>query len=73
MNKAAGLLPALMHQSDVAERKGVSQSVISRLWGCYHETGSPIDQHPGRGHATTVDKDRFLGLTTRRQPKITAP
>lgn len=73
MNRAVGLLQGGMQQNDIALRLGVSQSVISRLWRRFRETGSPAEQHPGRGRATTAVHDRFLVLTARRQPTITAP
>lgn len=73
MNRAVGLLQAGIRQVDVAERIGVSQSVISRLWKRFRESGSPAEQHPGRGRSTTAAQDRFLVLSARRQPTITAP
>lgn len=73
MNRAVGLLQAGMRQVEVAERMSVSQSVISRLWRRFRETGSPAEQHPGRGRCTTAGQDRFLMLNARRHPTITAP
>ncbi|XP_045471832.1 uncharacterized protein LOC123678722 [Harmonia axyridis] len=73
MNRVVGLLEGGMRQVDAAERMGVSQSVISRLWRRFRTTGNPAENHPGRGRCTTAIQDRFLVLTARRQPTITAP
>lgn len=73
MNRAVGILQGGMLQIDVNERIVVSQSVISRLWRRFRDTGSPAEKHPGRGRATALGHDRFLVLTTGRQPIITAP
>lgn len=73
MNRAVGLLQAGVQQTQVAEQLGVSQSVVSRLWRRFRDTGSPAEQHPGRGRSTTAAQDRYLILTARRQPTITAP
>ncbi|GFU19609.1 HTH_Tnp_Tc3_2 domain-containing protein [Nephila pilipes] len=50
-----------------AEVTGVAQSVISRIWNCFLETGSAgrrLGQDQRR--ATTPNEDRYLTLTARR-------
>ncbi|GFY27915.1 HTH_Tnp_Tc3_2 domain-containing protein [Trichonephila clavipes] len=51
----------------VAQAIGVSQSVISRIWNRFLETGS-AGRRPGQGRrrATTPNEDRYLVLTARR-------
>ncbi|KAI4465082.1 homeobox-like domain superfamily [Holotrichia oblita] len=73
MNRAVGLLQAGVQQTQLAEQLGVSQSVVSRLWRRFRDTGSPAEQRPGRGRSTTAAQDGYLVLTARRQPTITAP
>lgn len=72
MYKAVGMLEAGVRQIVVAEQMGTSQSVISRLWRRYRDTGTPKEQHPGRGRATTAIQDRYITLQARRQNSITA-
>ncbi|GFW41011.1 HTH_Tnp_Tc3_2 domain-containing protein [Trichonephila clavipes] len=54
-------------QAEVAQAIGVSQSVISRIWNRFLETGSAC-RRPGQGRrrATTPNEDRYLVLTARR-------
>ncbi|GFU10317.1 HTH_Tnp_Tc3_2 domain-containing protein [Trichonephila clavipes] len=54
-------------QAEVAQAIGVSQSVISRIWKRFLETGS-AGRRPGqvRRRATTPNEDRYLVLTARR-------
>lgn len=52
---------------------GVPQSVIRLSGNRFRETGSPIEQHPGRGRTATAAKDEFLYFSARRQPTIRAP
>lgn len=73
MNRAVGQFQAGMRQTEIADQMNVSQSVISRLWRRFRDTGSPAERHQGRGRCTTAAQDRFLILTARRQPTITAP
>ncbi|GFV41150.1 transposable element Tcb2 transposase [Trichonephila clavipes] len=53
--------------AEVAQGIGVSQSVISRIWNRFLETGS-AGRRPGQGRrrATTPNEDRYLKLTARR-------
>lgn len=60
------------NQSQVSQHFGVNRSVICRLWQRYVNTGDPTEQHPGRGRSTTALHDRYIQLTARRQPKLTA-
>ncbi|GFS90007.1 transposable element Tcb2 transposase [Trichonephila clavipes] len=54
-------------QAEVAQAIGVSQSVISRIWNRFLETGS-AGRRPGqdRRWETTPNEDRYLVLTARR-------
>lgn len=72
-NQAVGMLQMGIRQVEVAERFGVSQSVISRLWNRHRTTGSVHRRRgQGRRRCTTVRDDRFLTLNARRNPTITA-
>ncbi|KAL1493686.1 hypothetical protein ABEB36_009381 [Hypothenemus hampei] len=73
MLRAIGMLEAGMRQIDVANAIGTSQSVISRLFARYRETGAISERHPGRHRITTRNQDRFLQMTARRIPTVTAP
>ncbi|KAG5897878.1 hypothetical protein JTB14_000758 [Gonioctena quinquepunctata] len=73
MNQLVGLLQAGMRQIDAAEQMDVSQSIMSRLWRRFRESGSPAENHPGRGRCTKALQDIFFILTARRKPTITAP
>ena len=62
-----------LSQEEVARRLNVSQSVISRAWNRYLETGSAAYTHGGgRQRATTNAQDRFIALTARRNRTFTA-
>ncbi|GFV36553.1 transposable element Tcb2 transposase [Trichonephila clavipes] len=52
---------------------GVSQSVISRIWNRFLETGSAGRRPgPGRTRATTPNEDRYLVLTAPRHRNMNA-
>lgn len=72
MQRAVGMLQAGRNQSQVSRNFGVNRSVICRLWQRYNSTGDPAEQHPGRGRSTTTRQDRYIQLTARRQPMLTA-
>ncbi|GFS85042.1 transposable element Tcb2 transposase [Trichonephila clavipes] len=56
-----------------AQAIGVSQSVISRIWNRFLETGS-AGRRPGQGRrrATTPNEDRYLVLKARRHRNMNA-
>ncbi|GFW49177.1 transposable element Tcb2 transposase [Trichonephila clavipes] len=60
-------------QAEVAQAIGVPQSVISRIWNRFLETGS-AGRRPGQGRrrATTPNEDRYLVLTARRRRNMNA-
>ncbi|GFY15601.1 transposable element Tcb2 transposase [Trichonephila clavipes] len=58
---------------EVVQVIGVSQSVISRIWNRFLETGSAGRRlGQGRRRATTHNEDRYLVLTTRRHRNMNA-
>ncbi|GFW74586.1 transposable element Tcb2 transposase [Trichonephila clavipes] len=65
--RVVGRLEGGQTQAEVAQAVGVSQSVISRIWNRFLETGS-AGRRPGQGRrrATTPNEDRYLVLTTPR-------
>ncbi|GFV72055.1 transposable element Tcb2 transposase [Trichonephila clavipes] len=71
--RVVGWLEGGQTQSEVAQAIGVSQSVISRIWNRFLETGS-AGRRPGRGRrwATTLNEDRYLVLTARRHRNMNA-
>ncbi|GFV37032.1 HTH_Tnp_Tc3_2 domain-containing protein [Trichonephila clavipes] len=60
-------------QDEVVQAIGVSQSVLSRIWNRFLETGS-AGRRPGQGRrrATTNNEDRYLVLTARGHRNINA-
>ncbi|GFV98998.1 transposable element Tcb2 transposase [Trichonephila clavipes] len=65
--RVVGRLEGGQTQAQVAQAIGVSQSVISRIWNPFLETGS-AGRRPGQGRrrATMPNEDRYLVLTARR-------
>ncbi|GFU76094.1 transposable element Tcb2 transposase [Trichonephila clavipes] len=68
-----GRLKGGQTQAEVAQAIGVSQSLISRIWNRFLETGS-ASRRPGQGRrrATTPNEDRYLELTARRHRNMNA-
>ena len=72
--RALGMLVAGMRIKDVAHRFGVNSSTISRLRSRNQATGEVRDrQRTGRPRKTTLRQDRYLVLTSRRNPFMSAP
>ncbi|GFX76311.1 transposable element Tcb2 transposase [Trichonephila clavipes] len=71
--RAVGRLERSQTQAEVAQAIGVSQSVISKIWNRFLETGS-AGRRPGQGRrrATTPNEDRYLVLTGRRHQNMNA-
>ncbi|GFW41704.1 transposable element Tcb2 transposase [Trichonephila clavipes] len=71
--RVVGRLEGDQTQAKVAKAIGVSQSVISRIWNRFLETGS-AGRRPGQGRrlATTPNEDRYLVLTARKHRNINA-
>ncbi|GFX07861.1 transposable element Tcb2 transposase [Trichonephila clavipes] len=65
--RVVGRLEGGQTQAEVAQAIGVSQSVISRIWNHFLETGS-AGRRPGqdRRRTTTPNEDRYLVLTAQR-------
>ncbi|KAF8781678.1 hypothetical protein HNY73_012052 [Argiope bruennichi] len=65
--RVVGRLEGGQTKAEVAEAIGVSQSVISRIWNRFMETGNAGRRSgQGRRHATTPNEDHNLTLTVRR-------
>ncbi|GFT66989.1 transposable element Tcb2 transposase [Trichonephila clavipes] len=71
--RVVGRLEVGQTQAEVAKAIGVSQSVISRIWNRFLETGS-AGRRPrqGRRRATTPNEYRYLLLTARRHRNMNA-
>ncbi|GFT97908.1 transposable element Tcb2 transposase [Trichonephila clavipes] len=71
--RVVGRLEGGQTQAAVVQAIGVSQSVISRIWNRFLETGS-AGRRPGqsRRRATTPNEDRYLVLTARRHRNMNA-
>ncbi|GFS74112.1 HTH_Tnp_Tc3_2 domain-containing protein [Trichonephila clavipes] len=71
--RVVGRLEVGQTQAEVAHAIGVSQSVVSRIWNRFLETGS-ADRRPGQGRrrATTPNEDRYLVLTAPRHRNMNA-
>ncbi|GFY16216.1 transposable element Tcb2 transposase [Trichonephila clavipes] len=68
-----GRLEGGQTQAEVVQAFGVSQSVISRIWNRFLETGSAV-RRPGQGcrRAKMPNEDRYLVLTALRHRKMNA-
>ncbi|GFU51085.1 transposable element Tc1 transposase [Trichonephila clavipes] len=71
--RVVGRLEEGQTQAEVAQAIGVSQSVISRIWNRFLETGS-AGRRPGQARrwATTPNEDLYLVLTARRHRNMNA-
>ncbi|GFV10612.1 HTH_Tnp_Tc3_2 domain-containing protein [Trichonephila clavipes] len=71
--RVVGRLEGGQTQAEVAQTIGVSQSVISRIWNRFLETGS-VGRRPaqGRRRATTPNEDRYLVFTAPRHRNMNA-
>ncbi|GFX99245.1 transposable element Tcb2 transposase [Trichonephila clavipes] len=71
--RVVGRLEGGQTQAKVAQANGVSQSVISRIWNRFLETGS-AGRRPGQGRrrATTPNEDGYLVLTAQRHRSMNA-
>jgi len=66
--QAVGMLQAGQVQRTVAGHFNVSQSVISRLWNRFQQTGNVSERaRSGRPRSTTVRQDRYMSNMARRQ------
>ena len=65
---AIGLLQAGQTQRQANGQLNISQSVVSRLWNRFQQTGK-VSERPrsGRLWCTTAQQDRYLGNLARRQ------
>ncbi|GFX80981.1 transposable element Tcb2 transposase [Trichonephila clavipes] len=70
--RVVGRLEGGQTQAKIAQAIGVSQSVISRIWNHFLETGSAGRPGQGRRRATTHNEDRYLVLTARRHRNMNA-
>ncbi|GFV54787.1 HTH_Tnp_Tc3_2 domain-containing protein [Trichonephila clavipes] len=69
--RVVGRLEGGQTQAEVAQASGVSQSVISRIWNRFLETGS-AGRRPGKGRRRATTEDRYLVLTARRHRNMNA-
>ncbi|GFW29828.1 transposable element Tcb2 transposase [Trichonephila clavipes] len=71
--RVVGRLEEGQTQAEAVQALVVSQSVISRVWNRFLETGS-VGRRPGQGRrrATTPNEDRYLVLTARRHRNMNA-
>lgn len=71
-NQVIGMIRAGRNQIEVAAEFDVSQSVISRLFSRYTETGS-VSERPrsGRPRKTNAAQDRYIGISAARRPTVT--
>lgn len=65
--RVIGRLEAGQTQTEVSRALNVSQSIISRLWRRYRDTGEVSTRHrAGRPRVTNYRQDRYLAVTARR-------
>ncbi|GFV11403.1 HTH_Tnp_Tc3_2 domain-containing protein [Trichonephila clavipes] len=71
--RVVGRLEGGQTQAEVAKAIEVSQSVISRIWNRFLETGS-AGRRPGQGRRrpTTPNEDRYLVLMARKHRNMNA-
>ncbi|GFW27804.1 HTH_Tnp_Tc3_2 domain-containing protein [Trichonephila clavipes] len=71
--RVVGRLEGGQTQAEIVQAIGVSQSVISKIWNRFLETGS-AGRRPGQGRrlATTPNEDRYLVLTARTHRNMNA-
>ncbi|GFV08790.1 HTH_Tnp_Tc3_2 domain-containing protein [Trichonephila clavipes] len=71
--RVVGRLEGGQTQAEVAQSIGVTQSVISRIWNRFLETGS-ASRRPGQGRrrATTPNENCYLVLTALRHRNMNA-
>ncbi|GFW29861.1 transposable element Tcb2 transposase [Trichonephila clavipes] len=71
--RVVGKLEGGQTQAEVAQAIGVSQSVISRIWNRFLETGR-AGRRPGQGRrrATKPNEDRYFVLNSRRHRNMNA-
>ncbi|GFS94059.1 transposable element Tcb2 transposase [Trichonephila clavipes] len=71
--RVVGRLEGGQTQAEVAQAIGVSQSVISRIWNRFLETGR-AGRRPGQGRrwATKPNEDRYFVLKARRHRNMNA-
>lgn len=71
--RAVVLLQEGESQRSIALRLGVSRRAIRNAWERYQETGSVARRRgSGRTRATTIQDDRYVRLTARRERVVTA-
>ncbi|GFX69790.1 transposable element Tcb2 transposase [Trichonephila clavipes] len=68
--RVVGRLEEGQNQAEVAQAIGVLQSVISRIWNRFLETGN-AGRRPGQGRrrATTPNEDRYFSVNGSETPK----
>ncbi|GFU20157.1 transposable element Tcb2 transposase [Trichonephila clavipes] len=60
-------------QLEVSEELGITQSVISRLWKRFQDDGNVSRYYrTGRPQVTTLNEDRYLAVTAKRNRRSTA-
>ncbi|GFV12858.1 HTH_Tnp_Tc3_2 domain-containing protein [Trichonephila clavipes] len=71
--RVVGRLEGSQTQTEVAQTIGMSQSVISRIWNRFLDTGSAGRRtRQGRRRAKTSNEDRYLVLMARRYQNMNA-